>query len=92
MEGQDFRSFVIDLLDDEAGINKTAWKALAEALTDEGNDDIVRAVKVQDRRFYLPAHAAEKLRQVDWENSEDEEDNDEDEENQGHEFIDEDDE
>ena len=78
MEGQALRSFVIDLLDDEAGINKTAWQELAEALADEGNDDIVRAVKTQDGRFYLPAPTAEKLRQVDWEDNEDEDDEEED--------------
>ena len=79
-----FRNLAIDLLDDEQGINKTAWKTLAEMLDDAGSDDIVRAIKAKAGRFYLLSGAAAELREVDGEEIDD------DDEDEGNDFDDDD--
>lgn len=85
MFGQGLRSFAIDLLDDEHGINSVSWKALADMLEDDDHFDITAMVKVQDNRFCLTSEDANTLRQVVLEDDEDldEEDEFEDEEDLG---------
>jgi len=64
MTGKGLRSFAIDLLDDEYGINRTSYKVLSDMLYDDDQQDIVDAVKESDSRFYLTRDAADILRQV----------------------------
>lgn len=49
------RSLALALLDDDQGINLQAWKILRDILEDEGDTDIIEAVKIQDDRVYLPS-------------------------------------
>ena len=62
MFGQALRNFAIDLLDDDHGINRTAWETLSDMLYDADENDIVDAVSAQDGRFYLPEDVVDSLR------------------------------
>ena len=48
------RALALALLDDEYGINADAWELLEQALEADNDYDIIKAVKVQDGRWYLP--------------------------------------
>jgi len=53
----DIRKFAIAVLDDEHGINETAWNQLKVLLLcdEEGdNKDIINAVDAAEGRFFLP--------------------------------------
>ncbi len=58
------RNLALDLLDDEHGINRQAYKSLADWLDDEGCSDIVDAVDACEGRYYIAAETAQELRQV----------------------------
>lgn len=62
-ESQATRNFAIELLDDEHGINSSAWDTLADMLDDNGDSDIIDAVKSTEGRWYLPHDAAKLVRE-----------------------------
>ena len=59
-----YRNLALLLLDDEHGVNKQAWKLLADLLADNGDDDIVDAVQEKDGRYCLAHEEALKLAAV----------------------------
>ena len=48
------RELAIALLNDEHGINNTAWKIISDFLYELGSHDILDAVKCTEERYYLP--------------------------------------
>ena len=82
---QAFRNLALDLLDDEHGVNKQAWKTLADMLDDEGCSDIVEAIAAKGGRFRLASETADALRAVKAkeDDDDDEEDEEEDEDDEG---------
>ena len=62
--GQAFRNLALDLLDDEDGVNQTAWNTLSDMLDDNGDNDITEAVRSVNGRYYLTTDAAALLRTV----------------------------
>jgi len=71
---QAFRNLALDLLDDEHGVNKTAWMPLADMLDDHGSADIVEAISVKGGRFRLSGATVAKLRAVLFDEDDDEDD------------------
>jgi hypothetical protein len=61
---KNLRQLAILLLDDENGINESAYRVLAQELIAEGHPDIVNAVTAQDGRFFLGEQDAAELRKV----------------------------
>ena len=59
-----YRNLALLLLDDEPGINRQAWKLLADLLEDNGDDDIVAAAQEKDGRYCLAHEEAMKLAAV----------------------------
>jgi hypothetical protein len=58
-----FRKLAIVLLDDDEGINETAYNLLYELLTDTGQlQDFLHCIKSVDGRFYIEKKTAERLR------------------------------
>lgn len=49
-----FRNLVLNLLDDEHGINGVAWELLKDKLLNVGSDDIVHHVETYNGRYFLP--------------------------------------
>ena len=58
------RTLALELLDDEQGINKPAFRTLSDLLLESGNEDIVDAVSENDNRVYISSNAAECLRDI----------------------------
>lgn len=54
MNKQALREFAITVLDDENGINESAYQKLSEALRHNGCEDIDNMVKTAEGRYYLP--------------------------------------
>lgn len=48
------RELALALLDDDHGINATAWSMLRDLLIDDEQNDIIDAIKCQDNRVYIP--------------------------------------
>ena len=48
-----FRNFAITLLDDEYGVNESAWNLLKEKLNNIGASDIVDKVVYVGQRYFL---------------------------------------
>ncbi len=58
---KNIRLLAILLLDDENGINGLAYNALAQALTESGNEDVLLAVRAQDGRYFIGEQDAAEL-------------------------------
>lgn len=58
---QALRNLALAILDDEHGINSQAWETLADMLDDDGQSDIVEAVRATEGRFYLTKEASATL-------------------------------
>ena len=58
------RTLALDLLDDDLGINKRAFRTLSDLLLESGNADVVDAVSENDNRVYLSSNAAKCLRDI----------------------------
>ena len=61
MTNETLRKLAVQLLDDDDGINESAWDTLSEALEENGELDILQAVDAADERFYLPEGRAARL-------------------------------
>ncbi len=57
------RALAIELLDDEHGIKESAMELLGTLLKENGEVDILDAVKATEGRFYLMAETADLFRQ-----------------------------
>ena len=64
MNNEEFRQMIIDLLDDEHGINEKAFNRVSLLAENTGNDDIVSSTSATEGRWYLGEDDAEELRQV----------------------------
>jgi hypothetical protein len=64
MTKQFLRNTIIDLLDDENGINSKAHDGVLEICNENGWNDINEATELQDGRAFLNEDDAEDLRQV----------------------------
>lgn len=51
---KNLRALAIALLDDECGINETAYQALDALLVENGHKDISNLVRSAQGRYYLP--------------------------------------
>jgi hypothetical protein len=63
MKDSELRIVVINLLDDENGVNETAYRGLEILCDEHGWIDIIEAVESADGRFYLGEDVADELRQ-----------------------------
>ena len=64
MTKQFLRNTIIDLLDDENGINSKAHDGVLQICVENGWEDINKATDLQDGRAYIGEDDAEDLRQV----------------------------
>lgn len=64
MTKQLLRNTIINLLDDENGINDKAHDGVLEICEEHGWDDITKATELQEGRAFLNEDDAEELRQV----------------------------
>ncbi len=64
MNKTELRLTVIDLLDDENGVNEAGYRGLEKLCIENGFTDILDAVEAQDGRFYLGEDDAAELRVV----------------------------
>lgn len=64
MNKQDIRNMVINLLNDEHGVNALGYNGLRDFCNDNGWQDIIVVVDAQDDRFFLHEDVAEILSQV----------------------------
>ncbi len=63
MTKQSLRNFIIDLLDDEDGINSKAHDSIVELCNENGWNDINQATVLEDNRAFLWEDDASSLRQ-----------------------------
>ena len=59
-----YRNLALLLLDDEYGINRQAWKLLADLLEDNGDNDVIDAVQEKGGRYCLRHQQALELAAV----------------------------
>ncbi len=64
MTKQFLRNTIINLLDDENGINSKAHDGILEICAENGWDDINSATELMDERAFLNESDAEELRKV----------------------------
>lgn len=64
MTKQTLRNTIIDLLDDDHGVNSKGHDGLVELCNENGWDDINRATELQEGRAFLGEEDAEDLRKV----------------------------
>lgn len=64
MTKQSLRTFILDLLDDDDGINEKAYQTVVELCVENGWEDICRAVESQDERVFIGEDDADELRKV----------------------------
>jgi hypothetical protein len=64
MTKQFLRNTIIDLLDDENGINSKAHDGVLQICVENGWEDINKATDLQNGRAYIGEDDAEDLRQV----------------------------
>ncbi len=62
---KNLRKLAILLLDDENGINESAYNQLAADLAFAGHTDILNVVKCQDGRYFIGENDAERLMESD---------------------------
>ncbi len=58
------RQLIIDLLDDEYGINGPAFNGVSLLAENTGNEDIITRVEASEGRWYLGEDDAEELREI----------------------------
>jgi len=58
------RDLAIALLDDDNGINESAFELLGPLLFKTGNQDIVKCVDACEGRFYLKENTVEQLKKA----------------------------
>jgi hypothetical protein len=64
MTKQLLRNTILNLLDEEHGINLAGYEGISEICCENGWDDITNKVEDANGRFYLGEDDAEELRQV----------------------------
>lgn len=64
MTKQTLRNTIIDLLDDENGVNEAGYNGIDEICLENNWQDILTQVDGTDGRFYLGEDEAEELRKV----------------------------
>lgn len=64
MTKQLLRNTIINLLDDEHGVNDMGHDGILEICDENGWSDISRATELQDGRAFIGEEDAEELRQV----------------------------
>lgn len=64
MTKQALRNTIINLLDDEDGINSLAHDGIVEICNENGWNDITEATELQEGRAFIWEEDAEKLRKV----------------------------
>lgn len=64
MTKQFLRNTIINLLDDENGINSLAHDGILEICNENGWDDITKATELQNGRAFLNEDDAEDLKKV----------------------------
>ncbi len=64
MKNKSLRMLALDLLDDEHGVNSSAWDRLRDMLYFNGDQDIIDSVKATEGRYYLEPSAAIALQEV----------------------------
>jgi hypothetical protein len=64
MTKQSLRNTIINLLDDEDGINSKAHDGILEICNENGWNDITKATELQNGRAFIFEEDAEELRRV----------------------------
>jgi hypothetical protein len=62
MTNNEIRQMIINLLDDDQGINGPGFDGIYILAKDTGNEDVVKFAKAQDGRWFIGENDAEDLR------------------------------